>query len=210
MDIAIGTAAIFRGDAVTIADILGRLCRVTYADGTESNWFPSDKLKEPKKLRVGCKDDDYVAATTEGLTHFYTVDNDRDEPNLDAPEYGWLVNELKTRGYVITVYATKTNKAQTVETLATLTGITPEQAEPFITVTDRKGGSKWNIDFANFKELTTSVRDQIGVNFGHVKATGRKPNIRKIRIGSTRFVQSLIAAGFAVTKFPEVTNVDSI
>src|SRR5208337_3754465 len=70
----------------------------------------------------------------------------------------------------------------------------PRQSDYLVSVRKRKtsGGSKWNVDFANFPELTTVVRDAVGVNFGHQKYCGQYPNIRQVRIGSTKFVQELI------------------
>jgi hypothetical protein len=199
---------LYRGELVEVIEESGSLVRVRYANGDESNWFPATLLKEPKpvKLRIS-RDADYEAAVTEGLTHFYTVDTfDRDEPKLNIPEYNWLKVELQSRGYVITVYSATKDAQKTAETLATLAGVTAEQALPFITVRDRKGGPKWNVDFANFPALNTSVRDLLEVNFGHMRAKGRKPNIRKIRIGSTKLVQKLISEGFTVTKRSEETS----
>jgi hypothetical protein len=59
------------------------------------------------------------------------------------------------------------------------------------------------VDFANFPELTTAVRDAIGVNFGHQKSSGQYPNIRQVRVGSTKLVQELIRTGFPVERVYE-------
>src|SRR5208337_1200289 len=84
-------------------------------------------------------------------------------------------------------------------------GIDLDKACDLVSIRKRKtsGGSKWNVDFANFPGLTTAIRDAIGVNFGHSKYSGQYPDIRQVRIGSTRVVQELIRTGFPVERVYE-------
>jgi hypothetical protein len=146
----------------------------------------------------------YKAATADGLTHFMTVSFD-DEPNISCPEFKWLGIELASRGCKITVYATEKNLAKVAQELANIKGVDLDRACDLVSVRKRKtsGGSKWNVDFANFPALTLSVRDAIGVNFNHQKFSDQYPNIRQVRIGSTRFVQELIRGGFPVERIYE-------
>ena len=171
-----------------------------------ANLEPYEDLK-PKAVKVkkDASQEAYEAATAEGLTHFVTVPFDKDEPNIACPEFQWLGIELASRGCKITVYATEKNLTKVAGELATILSIDLDKAVDLVSVRKRKtsGGSKWNVDFANFPELTTAVRDAIGINFGHQKSSGQYPNIRQIRIGSTKLVQELIRGGFPVERVYE-------
>ena len=167
---------------------------------------PYEDLK-PKaiKIKKDASQAAYEAATAEGLTHFVTVPFDNDEPNISCPEFQWLGIELASRGCKITVYATEKNFAKVAQELADTKGIDLDKACDLVSIRKRKtsGGSKWNVDFANFPALTTATRDAIGVNFGHQKFGGTYPNIRQVRIGSTKLVQELIRTGFPVERVYE-------
>lgn len=187
--------------------------RVTFDNPTIGNRrWEIQKLtsyEDPKPKRVTIKKDAsqeaYEAATAGGLTHFVTVPFDKDDPNVACSEFQWLGIELAKRGCRITVYATEKNLAKISVELADIKQIDLDKAIDLISVRKRKtfGGSKWNVDFANFPELTTVVRDAIGVNFGHQKFSGQYPNIRQVRIGSTKLVQELIRTGFPVERVYE-------
>jgi hypothetical protein len=162
---------------------------------------------KPKAIKVkkDASQEAYEAATAEGLTHFLTVPFDRDEPNVSCSEFQWLGIELASRGCKITVYATEKNFAKVAQELADIKQIDLDKACDLVSIRKRKtsGGSKWNVDFANFPALNTTVRDAIGVNFNHQKFSGQYPNIRQVRIGSTKFVQELIRTGFDVERIYE-------
>lgn len=168
-----------------------------------------DPYEDPKpkaiKIKKDASQEAYEAATADGLTHFITVPFDKDEPNITCPEFQWLGIELASRGCKITVYATEKNLTKVAGELATILSIDLDKAVDLVSVRKRKtpGGSKWNVDFANFPELTTAVRDAIGVNFGHQKFDGAYPNIRQVRVGSTKLVQELIRGGFLVERVYE-------
>jgi len=187
--------------------------RVTFDNPSigEKRWAIQklDPYEDPKPRKIAIKKDAsqeaYEAATAEGLTHFTTVPFDHDEPNVSCPEFQWLGIELSKRGCKITVYATEKNFAKVAQELADIKGIDLDKACDLVSIRKRKtlGGSKWNVDFANFPELTTAVRDAVGVNFGHQKFGGQYPNIRQVRIGSTKLVQELIRTGFPVERVYE-------
>lgn len=161
---------------------------------------------EPVKIiiKVSQAEQDYAAAKAEGLTHFEMVAFDRDEPNLEGSAFKWLCIYLSERGSRITVYATPKNVAKVAAELAEITGLDLDQAMDLISLRDRKtpGGSKWNVDFANDPSIHASLRDDLRVNFGHTYSK-KTPDIRRIRIGSTKLVQALIKAGFLVTRVYE-------
>ncbi len=168
-----------------------------------------DPYEDPKpkaiKVKKDASQEAYEAATADGLTHFMTIPFDMDEPNISCPGFQWLGIELAKRGCKITVYATEKNLTKVAGELAKILSVDLDKAIDLVSVRKRKtsGGSKWNVDFANFPELTTSVRDAIGVNFGHQKFSGQYPNIRQIRVGSTKIVQELIRTGFPVERVYE-------
>jgi len=163
---------------------------------------------QPKKITIkkDASQEAYEAAIAAGLTHFVAIPFDCDEPNVSCPEFQWLGIELASRGCKITVYATEKNFAKVAQELADIKQIDLDKACDLVSIRKRKtsGGSKWNVDFANFPGLTTATRDAIGVNFGHQKFSGQYPNIRQVRIGSTKFVQELIRTGFSVERVYEV------
>lgn len=168
-----------------------------------------DTYEDPKPKKVTIKKDAsqeaYEAATADGLTHFVTVPFDKDDPNVACSEFQWLGIELASRGCKITVYATEKNFSKVAQELADIKQIDLDKACDLVSIRKRKtsGGSKWNVDFANFPGLTTAIRDAIGVNFGHQKFSGQYPNIRQVRIGSTKLVQELIRTGFTVERVYE-------
>lgn len=168
-----------------------------------------DLYEDPKpkaiKVKKDASQEAYEAATADGLTHFIAVSFDKDEPNVTCPEFQWLGIELASRGCKITVYATEKNFAKVAQELADIKGVDLDKACDLVSIRKRKtsGGSKWNVDFANFPELTTAMRDAVGVNFGHQKFSGQYPNIRHVRIGSTKLVQELIRTGFPVERVYE-------
>jgi hypothetical protein len=165
-------------------------------------------FEEPKKIVVTQTpaEQDYAAATAEGLTHFQTVEYDKDDADVDArnPYFQALAVSLASRGCRITVYATPKNVAKVAKELADILSIDLDKAIDLVSLRDRKtsGGSKWNVDFANWAGLTVETRDALRVNFGHTYSK-KVPDIRRIRIGSTKLVQALIKAGFPVTRVYE-------
>jgi hypothetical protein len=168
-----------------------------------------EPYEDPKPKKIAVKKDAsqeaYEAATADGLTHFMTVPFDKDEPDVTCSEFKWLGIELASRGCKITVYATEKNFSKVAQELADIKQIDLDQACDLVSIRKRKtsGGSKWNVDFANFPALTTMIRDAVGVNFGHQKYSGQYPNIRQVRIGSTKVVQELIRGGFPVERIYE-------
>jgi hypothetical protein len=163
---------------------------------------PEDEPKaKPIKIKKTAAQLDLDAATLEGLTFFTTNKNiKRDEPNISSATYVWLAMELSTRPTLITIYATKKNYVKIVAELMGLTGWDVNTATAHVTIRERNGGSKWNLDFANFKELTVEVRDAVNVNFGHYDPEDPSlSSIRRIRIGSKKLVQDFIRGGFSTS-----------
>ena len=141
-------------------------------------------LEEPKKpvaIKQTPAEVDYAAATAEGLTHFQTVAYDKDDANIDSPAFQALAVSLSARGSRITVYATPKNVAKVAAELASILSIDLDKAMDLVSLRDRKssGGSKWNVDFANWPGLTVETRDALRVNFGHTYSK-KVPDIRRI------------------------------
>jgi len=157
---------------------------------------------EPKSLKIKktSADIDLDAALTEGLTYFTTNPNiKRDDPKLKTAVFLWFGVELANRPTRITIYATPVNGDAVVKELMALTGWDYDTAHAHITIRDRKGGPKWNIDFPNFQQLGFDIRDALNVNFNHFSPGKDVSDIRRIRIGSTKLVQELVKTGFGNT-----------
>lgn len=157
---------------------------------------PKPKSKAPKLTKTKA-DLAFDEALASGLTFFTTrKDIKNNDPNLGSATFIWLGVELANLPTNITIYATKKNKDAIAASLAELLSITPEEALTYITVRERVGGSKWNVDFPNFPDLTPEVRDALNVNFSHNRTGGERANIKRIRCGCTKLVQELIRSGF--------------